>query len=53
METRIRIAWKIGTTSGYGEWKEGNIKTKNALIAWVKKMNAEFGPRTHWIEEDF
>lgn len=45
----IRIEWKIGESTGHGEWQDNDQQTVISLWAWVDIMDKEFGIGTHWI----
>ena len=47
--TRVRIAWRIGSGNGHGQWFE---KTYAFLPFMVKALNDMHGHGTHWIEQE-
>lgn len=47
---RGRIAWKLGRGSGYGHWHPAERRTWMQGV--VASYNRDYGPDTHWIEEE-
>lgn len=45
----VRIEWKISHGSGSGKWYPE--ADREFLNYWVKMLNRDYGPGTHWIAE--
>ncbi len=49
--TQIRIAWKIGISTGGGHWITDNATNREQLGSSCYALNLKYGHGTHWIEE--
>ena len=47
---RIRISWKIGKGSGHGDWHPAG--DRSWLQVATAACNRDYGPSTHWVEEE-
>ena len=47
---RIRIAWEVGKHKSYDKWQAPFYR--EWMQGVIERLNREYGPDTHWIEEE-